>query len=151
MPKKIPTQEGTQPDGTTWKLIRGKMHLLDRRPEWDVQHTRDREEYALRNEGISLNEFFETQLPESGEHGFRRGYGDGWRHAVETLWELMHGEELTLEETYQAMRRFAAAQQPLDQWAAGNCEHMTIPPSIGTVGVGKEVRAKRGKQEEEDG
>lgn len=119
------------------------MCLVDRRPEWDEQHLRDLDAYGLRLHAASLNEFSETHPPESGEHGYRRGYGDGWLYAVEMLWNLLHGEGLTLEEAYQVMRQFGTAHGPLRKWAAGDCREMELPPNLGVVSVGKEVRAKR--------
>ncbi len=151
MPKPIPTQEGLQPDGTTWKMIDGKMRLIDRRPEWPEQDKQDREAYGLpQNESLAINVWLEMNPEESREHAFRRGHADGWLHALETMADLLVDEELTFKEAYYAMMQFAK-RGAMRQWVDGDCRVESPAPSIGTISLGKEIRAKRNQKEEGDG
>lgn len=146
--KQIPTQEGLQPDGTTWKLIGGKMHLMDRRPEWPEQDKRDRAAYGLpEGESLPLSVFVEVHPEESREHAFRRGHADGWLHALDAIADLLVDEKLTFKEAYNAMMLFAK-HGAMRQWVDGDCRVEPQAPSIGTVSLGREIRAKRGQQEE---
>ena len=90
--RRIPEVEGPQPDGTTWKrLTNGRMVLLHRRPEWDAQEMLDHRRYIY-DATYTLSELEEMEAvegPETSEHGFRRGMGDGWKIAIETASDLV--------------------------------------------------------------
>jgi|SRR5579862_9448165 len=127
----IPEVEGTQPDGTTWKrLTNGRMVLLRRRPEWDAQEMLDHRRY-LYDATYTLNELEEMEAiegPETSEHGFRRGMGEGWKIAVETVRDLVN-EGMSLEEALHAMGRFLREGR-LAAWHAGNCAQYERPPEL---------------------
>ena len=147
--KQIPTQEGDQPDGTTWKLIDGKMRLISRRPEWPEQDARDREAYGLpQNQSLPVNVFLEVHPDESPEHGYRRGYGDGWRFALDTFMELL-SEGLTPQEAFNAMYRFGV-RGPIREWIGGDCRSMKLAPHLPTMSAAREIKEQRKQQKRED-
>lgn len=120
--RRIPEVEGPQPDGTTWKrLTNGRMVLLHRRPEWDTQEMLDHRRYIY-DATYTLNELEEMEAvegPETSEHGFLRGIGEGWKIAVETVRDLADSG-MSLEEALLAMGRFLRGGR-LAAWRAGNC------------------------------
>ncbi|HLW03108.1 MAG TPA: hypothetical protein VKT82_30955 [Ktedonobacterales bacterium] len=129
--RRIPESEGPQPDGTTWKrLTNGRMVLLHRRPEWDAQELLDRQRY-LYSANYSLNELAEmgkVEGPETSEHSFRRGMGEGWKIAGETVRDLVDAG-MSLEEALLAMGRFLREGR-LGAWRAGNCAWYERPPEL---------------------
>ena len=132
---KLPTpeHEGEQPDGTTWRRLKnGRMIRLDRHPEWEEQDDDDAGRYEHRFQFFSLEEISEIcalEPAESAEHGYRRGYLDGWVRAIVTMSEMMMENGFTRLAAIDACWDFWQWGE-LPAWLRGNCARQDWPPRL---------------------